>query len=593
MPLPPRFLEELNSKISLAQVVGKKVKLTKRGREYIGLCPFHHEKTPSFSVSEEKGFYHCFGCGAHGDAIRFVMETERRSFPDVLEQLCRSVGMEPPRSTPEQQAMAKRQMSLYKIMEKACSFYQEQLFKTVGEKALSYLKKRRLEAQTIETFRLGYAPGGNLLRTYLLREGCDEQDLIALGLVCKSTEAGRDNYDYFRDRVVFPIQDRRGHIIGFGGRVMGEGEPKYLNSPETTLFHKGENVYGLYVSADEIIKKEQVILVEGYMDVIALHQAGIKNAVAPLGTALTEHQIELLWQKAPEPVICFDGDNAGRRAATRACERVLPILKAGHSLKFLWLPDGVDPDEFVGAFGRDSFEHQLTQTQSLCDVIWDEMTKGKRFETPEKLALLEKDAKEKVARIKDETIRSYYEREFRKKIKELTQRRFSVGGKKQEENTTKKSLPLPSLSPKQAEIKMLLAYIIYYPEIGLRFLEALTVLPVENKKIERLMEILTTEITEDVSLTREDFRKLLETKYSKNIFVYLSHEMEMLERAQKPSEKAKDEMQMRLNALHLANIDDDIKALMEEFKETQSAEIWTSVLSLKQEKEKLTEKMQK
>ncbi|MBQ4084303.1 MAG: DNA primase, partial [Alphaproteobacteria bacterium] len=223
MPLPPRFLEELNSKISLAQVVGKKVKLTKRGREYIGLCPFHHEKTPSFSVSEEKGFYHCFGCGAHGDAIRFVMETERRSFPDVLEQLCRSVGMEPPRSTPEQQAMAKRQMSLYKIMEKACSFYQEQLFKTVGEKALSYLKKRRLEAQTIETFRLGYAPGGNLLRTYLLREGCDEQDLIALGLVCKSTEAGRDNYDYFRDRVIFPIQDRRGHIIGFGGRVMGDG----------------------------------------------------------------------------------------------------------------------------------------------------------------------------------------------------------------------------------------------------------------------------------------------------------------------------------------------------------------------------------
>lgn len=593
MPLPPRFLEELNSKISLAQVVGKKVKLTKRGREYIGLCPFHHEKTPSFSVSEEKGFYHCFGCGAHGDAIRFVMETERRSFSDVLEQLCRSVGMELPRSTPEQQAMVKRQMSLYKIMEKACSFYQEQLFKTAGEKALSYLKGRRLEAKTIETFRLGYAPGGNLLRSHLLREGCEEKDLIDLGLVCKSTEAGRDNYDYFRDRVIFPIQDRRGHIIGFGGRVMGEGEPKYLNSPETALFHKGENVYGLYIGTDEIIKKEQVVLVEGYMDVISLHQAGIKNAVAPLGTALTEQQIGLLWQKAPEPVICFDGDNAGRRAAARACERALPILKAGHSLKFLWLPDGLDPDEFVGAFGRDSFLHQLTQTQSLCDVIWDRLTEGKGFETPEKLALLEKEIKEETALIKDDTIRSYYEKEFRKKLKELTQKRFAVGGKKQEENKEKKSLPLPTLSPKQAEIKMLLAYIIYYPEIGLRFLEALTLLPIENKKIERLMEILTTEMTEDISLTREDFRKLLETKYSRNIFIYLAHEMEMLERAQKPAEKAKEEMQARLNALHLANIDDDIASLMEEFKVSQSPEIWTSILTLKQEKEKLTEKMQK
>jgi hypothetical protein len=218
---------------------------------------------------------------------------------------------------------------------------------------------------------------------------------------------------------------------------------------------------------------------------------------------------------------------------------------------------------------------------------------GNGFETPEKLALLEKQVKDETLKIKDDTVRSYYEREFRKKLKELTQKRFSVGGKKQEQNKVSKSLPIPSLSPKQAEIKMLLAYIIYYPEIGLRFLEALTLLPVENKKIARLMEILTTEMTEDISLSREDFRKLLETKYSKNIFIYLLHEMEMLERAQKEPEKAKDEMQVRLNALHLANIDDDIASLMEEFKVSQSPEIWTSILTLKQEKEKLTEKMQK
>ena len=590
MPLPPRFIEELNNKLSLSQLIAKKVKLTKRGHEYIGLCPFHHEKTPSFSVSEEKGFYHCFGCGAHGDAIRFVMETEKKTFPEALEQLAHSVGMEVPKATPEQQAAAKRQMSLYGIMERACAFYQAQLFKAAGASALAYLKNRRLSAKTIDTFRLGYAPSGNRLRSFLLREGCDEKDLIALGLVCKSSEAGRDNYDYFRDRVIFPIQDRRGHIIAFGGRVMGEGEPKYLNSPETSLFHKGENVYGLYVADESILKKEQVILVEGYMDVIALHQAGIQNAVAPLGTALTENQIEILWKKVSTPIICFDGDNAGRRAAARACERVLPILSAGRSLQFLWLPDGLDPDEFIGAFGAAAFEHQLHQTQSLSTVIWERLTNNRNLDTPEKMAELEKELKEETVKIKDSSVRNYYEKEFKKRLRELVQACFSGGKKTSKE---KRSLPLPALSPQQAEIKMLLAYVIYYPQIGIRFLEELSRMPIENKKISRLLEILTTEMTEDVPLDRAAFKSLLETKYSKNIFIYLAPEMEMLDRARKSPEKAAKEMQDRLTVLHLANMDADIEELMTEFKKEPRSEIWTSILNLKQEKEKLTEKMQK
>ena len=588
----PRFIEELRNRVSLSSVVGKRVKLTRRGNEYTGLCPFHKEKTPSFTVSEDKGFYHCFGCGAHGDAISFLMGIEKMSFTEAVESLAHSAGLEVPKASPAEAARFQKQISLYTIMEKACLFYQDQLKKNAGRKALEYLKSRGLNENDIQKFRLGYAPTGNLLRQHLLREGCAESDLIELGLVCKSTQKGADNYDYFRDRVLFSISDRRGHIIGFGGRVMGEGEPKYLNSPENELFHKGENLYALFQSLDTMRKTSSAVLVEGYMDVIALHKIGVTNAVAPLGTALTEKQIELMWKIAPEPTICFDGDGAGRRAADRACRRVLPILKPGYSLNFVFLPGGLDPDDFAKTYGKEPFEKLLKGAKPLSWLMWNRLIDGKEFNTPEKMALLEKDMIEMVNEIKDKTVRSYYEKELLAELKRFTKE--TLYNQKNAKNNAAKVSPirlgtLPVLSPYINEAKMLLAYIIAYPETCANFLENLSFLKMKDKKITRLMDILTNELTENPEISGADLHTLLEQKYSQNIFIYLKNEMEMLARADKSPEQIRQDIQNRTRALQLILIDEDIKQHMIEFKENPTQELWSQILALKQEKEKLKE----
>ena len=588
----PRFIEELRNRVSLSSVVGKRVKLTRRGNEYTGLCPFHKEKTPSFTVSEDKGFYHCFGCGAHGDAISFLMGIEKMSFTEAIESLAHSAGLEVPKASPAEAARFQKQTSLYTIMEKACLFYQDQLKKNAGRKALEYLKSRGLNENDIQKFRLGYAPTGNLLRQHLLREGCAESDLIELGLVCKSTQKGADNYDYFRDRVLFSISDRRGHIIGFGGRVMGEGEPKYLNSPENELFHKGENLYALFQSLDTMRKTSSAVLVEGYMDVIALHKIGVTNAVAPLGTALTEKQIELMWKIAPEPTICFDGDGAGRRAADRACRRVLPILKPGYSLNFVFLPGGLDPDDFAKTYGKEPFEKLLKGEKPLSWLMWNRLIDGKEFNTPEKMALLEKDMIEMVNEIKDKTVRSYYEKELLAELKRFTKE--TLYNQKNAKNNAAKVSPirlgtLPVLSPYINEAKMLLAYIIAYPETCANFLENLSFLKMKDKKITRLMDILTNELTENPEISGADLHTLLEQKYSQNIFIYLKNEMEMLARADKSPEQIRQDVQNRTRALQLILIDEDIKQHMIEFKENPTQELWSQILALKQEKEKLKE----
>ncbi len=589
MALPANFLEDLRARVSLVDVIGRRVKLTRRGSDYIGLCPFHHEKTPSFTVSEEKGFYHCFGCGAHGDVINFLMNSEKLSFPEALEILAHQAGLEIPKNNEEETRRAQKQASLHEIMEKACLFYEKQLFLPLGKQALSYLEKRGLSLEEIKQFRLGYAPSGNLLRHYLLREGYSEADLITLGLVCKSTDAHRENYDYFRDRVLFSITNRRGRVIGFGGRVMGDGEPKYLNSPETPLFHKGENLYALFQSLEEARKTNSIILVEGYMDVIALHKAGIKNAVAPLGTALTENQLYTLWKIASEPIICFDGDSAGQRAADRASNRALPILTPGHSLQFVWLPEGLDPDEYIKAYGKEAFLNQLKGAKSLSWLLWKRLISEKNFDTPEKLALLEKEINDLIKQIKDTTVRHFYEKEFKAQLKQFTKDILY----KQKSHKTIKNNPfigkvaMPTLSPLQAEAKMLLAYLVCFPEVVGQYLEELSSLDIRDKKITRLLEILSTELSLNTQLTGENLKQILLTKYSRNIFIYLKTELEVLERAQKTPEEAEEDMKQRLSALHILSIEEDIEHLMKEFSIHPTSELWEQILSLKQEKEKL------
>ncbi|HLJ63670.1 MAG TPA: DNA primase, partial [Stellaceae bacterium] len=342
MSFPPAFLDELRRRLSLAERVGRRVKLIRRGREFIGLCPFHNEKTPSFSVVEEKEFYHCFGCGAHGDIISFCMQTESLSFPEAVETLARQAGLDLPKPDPEARARFEARVSLQQAIEAACVFFEERLASAQGAPARAYLERRGLDPATITRFRLGYAPEGRQALKRALGEKFPDSMLIEAGLIRKGEDGA--SFDYFHHRVMFPISDRRGEIIAFGARTLGDGQPKYLNSPETPLFQKGQVLYGLATARAAAARQPQAIVTEGYLDVIALQRAGFTTAVAPLGTALGEAQLAELWRMAPEPVLCFDGDAAGERAAARALERALPLLKPGFSLRFASLPAGEDPD---------------------------------------------------------------------------------------------------------------------------------------------------------------------------------------------------------------------------------------------------------
>ncbi len=592
MAISPRFLETLRNKVSLVEIVSRRVKLTRRGSRYVGLCPFHKEKTPSFTVDEEKGFYYCFGCGAGGDVFRFLIQSEKITFKEALQILAHKAGLEVPKMNIHEIQKIKKQVSLYEIMEKACSFYEKQLFLPIGKDALTYLRKRGLTDLDIKKFRLGYAPAGNMLRQHLLREGYEEKDLLDLGLVCKTTDSFVGNFDYFRNRVLFSISDRRGHIIGFGGRVIGSGEPKYLNSPETPLFHKGENLYALYQSSENIRKTSSAILVEGYMDVIALHKAGIGNAVAPLGTALKENQLHLLWKMTNEPIICFDGDSAGQQAADRASDRALPILTPGHSLKFVFLPEGLDPDEFIKAHGKEAFLKQLKGAKSLFWLVWNRLIGNKNFDTPEKLALLEKQIKEFPNQIKDPSVRYFYSKELTTRFKQFSKElNYSLKSKSPRKTTPfAEAFVIPDLSPLQTEAKMLLAYLICFPQIVGKYFEEVYSLDIKDKKIIRLLEILSNEFSLNEKSFDKDLRQTLSEKYSPNILIYLKTEIEILDLANKTPKEIEMDMQKRLTALHIMAIEKDIQNLMKEFSQNPSQELWTQILYLKNEKEKLAEK---
>lgn len=414
MAFPPGFLDELRARLSLSDIVGRKVSLKRRsGAEYAGLCPFHNEKSPSFTVNDKKGFYHCFGCGEHGDAVGFVMKTEGLSFPESVEKLAREVGLPVPRATPVERERAERAASLQEVVEQAARWFQKQLRLPVGRQGLDYLRGRGLSDDTIDSFRLGFAPDSrDGLLAALKRENIPVDKLVEAGLVIQPDERGREPYDRFRGRVMFTINDRRGRAIAFGGRVMGQGEPKYLNSPETPLFHKGANLYCLDRARLAATKDQPVIVAEGYMDVIALHGAGFTGAVAPLGTALTEGQIGEIWKLADEPYLSFDGDNAGRRAAQRAADRALPLLKPGKSLRFLTLPAGEDPDSLIRAHGPEAIERVLKLARPLADVLWEIETEGKPADTPERRASIRAEVLKRVDQIADPTVRHAYREEM-------------------------------------------------------------------------------------------------------------------------------------------------------------------------------------
>lgn len=381
MTLSPQWLDELRARTVLSGVISPAVKLIRAGREWKACCPFHNEKTPSFTVNDDKGFYHCFGCGAHGDAIRFLTDQRGMPFMDAVKELAAKAGMDVPAPDPKAKERADRAASLTDVMASVAKWYAEQLNGLSGAEARDYLKRRGIEPGMILRFGLGFAPDS---RSALKRalEKLGEEQLVETGMLIRPEEGG-DSYDRFRGRLMFPIRDPRGRVIGFGGRIIGSGEPKYLNSPDTTLFDKGRTLYNIDRASPASRTAKRLIVVEGYMDVIALDRAGISEAVAPNGTAVTEAQLERMWRLDPSPIMCFDGDAAGRKAAIRSATRALPHIRPDRTLRFVELPAGQDPDDVIRSGGREAFEALIANPEPLDARLWRHETEAWPLATPE------------------------------------------------------------------------------------------------------------------------------------------------------------------------------------------------------------------
>ncbi|MDW5378903.1 DNA primase [Halomonas sp. HP20-15] len=390
--IPQRFIDDLLARVDVVEVVGERVTLKKAGRNYAGLCPFHQEKSPSFTVSQDKQFYHCFGCGAHGNALRFLMEYDNLRFPEAVEQLAARQGLEVPREgadDPHAKAREKKRQEGVNLLELSASFFRERLAMNEGRAARGYLDNRGLSPEVVRDFAIGYAPDNwEALKRHLSERGISEAVQVEYGLLVSREDSGR-SYDRFRDRVMFPIRDWKGRTIGFGGRVLGDAKPKYLNSPETPVFHKGRELYGLFEARQANRQLERLVIVEGYMDVVALAQFGIRNAVATLGTSTSEEHLQRLFRLVGEVVFCFDGDNAGRQAARRALDNVLPQMIDGRQARFLFLPEGEDPDSLVRSEGAEAFNDRITCASPLSEFLFEQAAEGRdlqRIEDRERFA---------------------------------------------------------------------------------------------------------------------------------------------------------------------------------------------------------------
>jgi len=410
--LSPPWLDQLRSRTSLSTLIGRTTRLQKAGREYKACCPFHEEKTPSFHVNDEKGFYHCFGCGAHGDAIRWMTDHQGLAFMDAVKELAAEAGLDVPAPDPRMAKAAEKRDTLHDVMAAAQAWFVANLAAPEGAEARAYLATRGFDAHTVQRFGFGFAPEGRQALKAALSQ-FPEAMLIEAGL--RITVEDKDPYDRFRGRLMLPIEDTRGRVIAFGGRILAKGKtdaPKYLNSPDTPLFDKGRTLYNLHRAAPAARQSGRLIVVEGYMDVIALAAAGITDCVAPLGTALTEQQIEMLWRHVENPVLCFDGDAAGQRAAMRAVTRALPLLRPAHSLRIVRLPEGLDPDDLLKSKGRGAMDALLESARPLVDTLWDAERDAAPLTTPEAKAGLKERLAAHVEAVGHPDVSSLYRRDL-------------------------------------------------------------------------------------------------------------------------------------------------------------------------------------
>ena len=424
MSLPDGFLDDLRTRLSIADVVGRKVswdaRKTNAGKgDYWAPCPFHQEKTASFHVDDRKGFYYCFGCHAKGDALGFVRETENLGFMEAVKLLAGEAGMPVPDSDPRAAEREAKRATLVDVMEAAVQHYKLNLSTAAAQGARAYLEQRGLSAAIIEHFEIGFAPNANTLSEHLMAKGFEAAKIIEAGLSIKSDRGGPP-YDRFRGRIIFPIRDQRGRAIAFGGRSLDpDARAKYLNSPETPLFDKGRSLYNFGPARAAAGKAGALIVAEGYMDVIALHQAGFAHAVAPLGTAITAEQLQLMWRAHPEPVITLDGDTAGIRAAMRLVDVALPLLEPGKSLRFVLMPEGLDPDDLIKSAGASAMQDLLENARPMVDILWQRETEGQVFDSPERKALLDKNLRSLLDKITDFSIKSHYGQEIKNRRQTL------------------------------------------------------------------------------------------------------------------------------------------------------------------------------
>jgi DNA primase len=495
MAVPPEFIEDLRQRVPLSDVVGRRVKLIRKGRRHSGLCPFHAEKTPSFSVVDDDGFYHCFGCGVHGDAISFLREMDGLEFMEAVERLAEMAGLAVPRTVPQDPAASRQRKAALDILEETTLFFEAALRRDDGRDATRYLKQRGLDSAIVKTYRIGYSPRMGL-RAALKDKGFSDEDMLAAGVIRKSDRDG-SLYDYFRDRVMFPIENRQGNVIAFGARALGDAQPKYLNSGEGPTFSKKAVLYGWVQAREGLRRNLPLVVAEGYMDVIAIHHSGAAAAVAPLGTALTPEQIALLWKLHDEPVLCFDGDAAGQRAQTRALERILPLLEPGRSARLAVLPEGKDPDDLIAASGPEGFRKVIGTARSLVDSLWEQVQAEFDIRQPEARAQFWQAVRGHVRSIGNNQVRSAYGDEIESRIAAM---RNQIRGISSMVAPRRASRPQTGLINRhRAVVALLLAH----PSLVSANFEALSMLDSGDQSLESLKKALIDAVIRDPDLDAE------------------------------------------------------------------------------------------
>ena len=517
--IPPRFLDEIRARTTLSSVIGSRIRIVKAGREYKACCPFHGEKTPSFTINDDKRFYHCFGCGAHGDVIGFMIEHDKMSFPEAVETLATEAGLEMPKQSPKAQEQAKAEEISLKVMEASCEFFEQNLNKD----ALDYIKNRGILDETIKKFRIGLAPDdGRLLIENLKSKGFSEHQILDSGIARKGKKDGKP-YAFFRDRIMFPVTDLKGTVIAFGGRILPENlrtpsfgnfdPPKYINSSDSSIFDKGRVLYGGNQAKIAARKGHNIIIVEGYMDAVSCHQAGFLGAVAPMGTALTVEQLSLAWslcpsREAPCPILCLDGDEAGRRASVKTAIRIMPVLSPGRGIKIARLPDGQDPDNILQSSGKAGLVSVLSKASGILDILWEDQINQYETNSPEQRAGLKSRLLDIINTIENEDIAAHY----RKALGDKISHEFFARKPRAKWNSKQNRQTKPIVKPKakgEGLIKMLVLTAANSPEIYESVDEELAQLEIKSQPLNALRNSIISIIEENPEIDKESLKKSL------------------------------------------------------------------------------------